>query len=407
MHLLAVAGAVRPRELLCVDVLSHAGHPRVQRHGGGLGPSGWSHPSTPKPGSGPRALRVVPRRRRHGPGQALGEAQPERWWGSTSKHRSRAHQARAPSPACHAQNAVTVAASGTCSRGARRSRSAHTCRWANAESRGTAYRAASRTSVRTTREQGPRGLVVVGRLAGDSAPEPRGRRPSRRRPGPRAAARAWSADTRATASRAGSTVARRCLAAGVGDPSVEHRLGGERVRRLVVRRGRRLALRPVGRHLATRARRGRAPRDHADAGLGERGPQRPRQRGRDPGVTAVARSARRGRPAAGRHGATRASTRSGSASVAPRRAVAGRRGRGSSARASKVRRTSESRGRKPSTTGTAARRSSGRRAVSVVVMATTVPGDADGGRRPRDGLGTGAVPDGALWTVSGSSVGRR
>ena len=98
VDLLAIARAVGPRELLCVDVLPHAVT---------LG-------APPRPGK--RELRRSDHLLPHSGGTARTRHSarhvPNRCSGSTSKHRSSAHHARAPSPDIQAQNAVTASGVG-------------------------------------------------------------------------------------------------------------------------------------------------------------------------------------------------------------------------------------------------------------------------------------------------------
>ena len=172
VDLLAIARAVGPRELLCVDVLPHAvtlGAPRRP----------WEAPKVRlrrcHVGPGPVARRPPPpmrRAARPAPGTRPG-TRPSRWSGSTSKHRSSAHHASAPSPACQAQNAVTAAVSGTCGSGAPRSSATQTRRWSCSGLAGHGVQRRVADLDPGDRPEHTRRPVVVGQLAP--------LRPSRRR----------------------------------------------------------------------------------------------------------------------------------------------------------------------------------------------------------------------------------
>ncbi len=295
------------------------------------------------------------------------------WPGSTSRARSTAHQASAPSPASHAPKASTAAAWATRSSGARRTRPARSATWSRA-SRGAPRPRPRRAPAGRAIDSSSRAATSSG--GGLAAPDPRGqrRRHPGRRPGPRGARR-LDLGHRRPGRAAGWPRARP---ASRGAPGPPHRLDDERVAR------RRRRARPAAPDAAA----GRAAAgtsgppcdperlDELGAGRGRRPPLEPAHH--RPGqvvVGGVEHQHRRPRPPWRTAG-------SSSSVDAPRRRPRGSGGQVDPCvegvgRPPKVSITIESAGSKPSTTGTTARRSSGERAVRVVVMAATVPGAAD------------------------------
>ena len=111
-HLLAVARAVGPAELLLLDLFAHDGT-LVTRRPCRKPPdrAGLTRPGPPlAPTSGCSVAHVV--RRGRGLEQLRDQARPASGWARASRQRSTAHHARAPSPASHAAKARTAAGTG-------------------------------------------------------------------------------------------------------------------------------------------------------------------------------------------------------------------------------------------------------------------------------------------------------
>ena len=208
-------------------------------HGPTLGPASAGSPGELRAGSPTRAPRGVPAPRRHAAVEQVGHQPGERVVRGRPRGtgRPRTTPARPPPPARRRTPAPRPAPR-TRSSGQRRTASLQSSTWRGRPPRVIPAQAASRT--RGSRSPASsRASVGVGR----AAPRPRGRARSPGPPGSRRSRRSPSGGRAArerhraaTPRRRRSRVARSEVARATpcGDPAVEDRLGGERVRRDVV-----------------------------------------------------------------------------------------------------------------------------------------------------------------------------